>query len=148
MENVIVYTDGACSGNPGPGGWAAILMPNGNRDDLEQHTGGSPQTTNNRMELTAALKALEALDAPTHVKLHTDSAYVSRAFNDGWLANWKQNGWRTSSKKPVKNKDLWEALDAQNERHDVEWVWVKGHADDTMNNYADSLAVTAMEDYK
>ncbi|MFO8232818.1 MAG: ribonuclease HI [Longimonas sp.] len=148
MNSVTVYTDGACSGNPGPGGWAAVLMPEGNRDDAEQYTGGSLQTTNNRMELTAALEALKVLDEPTAVKLHTDSAYVSRAFNDGWLDNWKQNGWRTSSKKPVKNKDLWQALDAQNERHNVEWIWVKGHADNTLNNYVDSLAVTAMEDYK
>ncbi|PEN06596.1 ribonuclease HI [Longimonas halophila] len=148
MDTVIVYTDGACSGNPGPGGWGALLMPEGDRDDATQLTGGAPQTTNNRMELTAALKALESLDEPTTVKLHTDSAYVSRAFNDGWLANWKQNGWRTSSKKPVKNKDLWQALDAQNERHDVKWIWVKGHADNVHNNYVDSLAVTAMEDYK
>jgi ribonuclease HI len=148
MDTVIVYTDGACSGNPGPGGWGALLMPEGDRDDATQLTGGAPQTTNNRMELTAALKALESLNEPTTVELHTDSAYVSRAFNDGWLANWKQNGWRTSSKKPVKNKDLWQALDTQNERHDVKWVWVKGHADNTLNNYVDSLAVTAMEDYK
>ena len=148
MDTVTVYTDGACSGNPGPGGWAAILMPDGDRNDAEQYTGGASQTTNNRMELTAALEALKSLNDPATVKLHTDSAYVSRAFNDGWLANWKRNGWRTSSKKPVKNKDLWQALDAQNERHKVEWIWVKGHADDALNNYADSLAVTAMEDYK
>lgn len=148
MDTVIVYTDGACSGNPGPGGWAALLMPEDDETDVDQHTGGDPQTTNNRMELMAALKALESLEEPTHVQLHTDSAYLSRAFNDGWLDNWKQNGWRTSSKKPVKNKDLWQALDAQNERHQVEWIWVKGHADNKFNNYADSLAVTAMEDYK
>ena len=148
MDTVTIYTDGACSGNPGPGGWGAIVIPEGNREQSEHLTGGARQTTNNRMELTAAIKGLEALPTPTKVTLYTDSAYVSRAFNDGWLDNWKRNGWRTSSKKPVKNKDLWQALDAQNERHEVKWVWVKGHADNELNNLADTLAVRAMEDYK
>jgi ribonuclease HI len=147
MKTVTIYTDGACSGNPGPGGWAAIVIPDQGRD-AEKLTGGEPHTTNNRMELTAAIEGLKSLDEPRSVKLHTDSSYVSRAFNDGWIENWKKNGWRTSSKKPVKNKELWQALDAQNDRHDVEWIWVKGHADNELNNLADALAVDAMEQYK
>ena len=131
-----IYTDGACSGNPGPGGWAAIVIDG---EDVNQLTGGEKHTTNNRMELTAAIEGLKSLDEPNSVKLYTDSSYVSRAFNDGWIQN---------SKKPVKNKELWQALDAQNDRHDVEWIWVKGHADNELNNLADALAVDAMEQYK
>lgn len=145
MNNVTIYTDGACSGNPGPGGWAAIII---NGDDAKTLTGGAPQTTNNRMELTAALEALRALDEPARVELHTDSAYLSRAFNDSWLEKWQQNGWKTSSKKPVKNKTLWQELLKMNDRHDIEWIWVKGHADNELNNMADELAVAAMEPYK
>ena len=141
---VTIYTDGACSGNPGPGGWAAIVMG----ETTQQLTGGERHTTNNRMELTAAIEGLRALDESSTVKLHTDSAYVSRAFNDGWIENWQNNGWRTSSKKPVENQELWKALLEQNERHDVEWIWVKGHADNELNNLADALAVDAMEQYK
>jgi len=115
---------------------------------VNQLTGGERQTTNNRMELTAAIEGLASLSDATAVKLHTDSAYVSRAFNEGWIENWKKNGWKTSSKKPVKNKELWEKLDAQNARHDVEWIWVKGHADNELNNLADALAVDAMNQYK
>mgnify|MGYP002760588377 CR=1 FL=1 len=132
---VTIYTDGSCSGNPGPGGWAAIVMG----ETTEQLTGNEAHTTNNRMELTAALEALRSLDEPATVKLHTDSAYVSRAFNDGWI---------TSSNKPVENQELWKALVEQDERHDVSWIWVKGHADNELNNLADALAVDAMEQVK
>lgn len=145
MKDVTIYTDGACSGNPGPGGWAAILIAD---DDSDRITGGEHHTTNNRMELTAALEALKALDAPAHVKLHTDSAYLSNAFNQGWLDSWQDNDWQTSSNDPVKNQQLWKALLEQADRHDVEWVWVKGHADNELNNMADELAVAAMEQYK
>lgn len=144
MDSVTIYTDGACSGNPGPGGWAAIVI---HGDDAETLTGGAPHTTNNQMELTAAIEALQTLDAPSRVELHTDSAYLSRAFNDSWIAKWQKNGWRTSSKKPVKNKELWQKLVALDEHHDVEWIWVKGHADNELNNLADELAVAAMEPY-
>ena len=144
MQEVTIYTDGACSGNPGPGGWAAILIYG---DDADQLTGGEPHTTNNRMELTAALEALRALEQPAKVELHTDSSYLARAFNDSWIKKWQRNGWKTSSKKPVKNKELWEALVEMNERHSVEWIWVKGHADNELNNLADELAVAAMEPY-
>jgi len=147
MKDVTIYTDGACSGNPGPGGWAAILIPENNRD-AEKRTGGEPHTTNNRMELTAALEALRALDEPASVTLHTDSAYLSNAFNEGWLDSWQENDWQTSSNDDVKNKGLWQALLQEADRHDVEWVWVKGHADNELNNKADELAVAAMEGFK
>jgi ribonuclease HI len=145
MKDVTIYTDGACSGNPGPGGWAAIIIDG---DDSERLTGGEPHTTNNRMELTAALEALKALDAPSSVKLHTDSAYLSNAFNQGWLDSWQENDWQTSSNDPVKNQELWKDLLDEADRHDVEWVWVKGHADNELNNMADELAVAAMEPFK
>ena len=147
MKDVTIYTDGACSGNPGPGGWAAILIPENNRD-AEKRTGGEPHTTNNRMELTAALEALQALDEPASVTLHTDSAYLSNAFNEGWLDSWQENDWQTSSNDDVKNKGLWQALLQEADRHNVEWVWVKGHADNELNNKADELAVAAMEEFK
>jgi len=147
MKDVTIYTDGACSGNPGPGGWAAILIPENDRD-AERLTGGENYTTNNRMELTAALEALRALDTPASVTLHTDSAYLSNAFNRGWLDSWQENDWQTSSNDDVKNKGLWQELLKEAERHDVEWVWVKGHADNELNNMADELAVAAMEQYK
>jgi len=145
MTDVTIYTDGACSGNPGPGGWAAILIAG---DDAERLTGGESHTTNNRMELRAALEALRSLNAPASVVLHTDSAYLSNAFNKGWLDSWQDNGWQTSSNNDVKNKALWQALLDEADRHDVEWVWVKGHADNELNNMADELAVAAMEQYK
>ena len=141
---VTIYTDGSCSGNPGPGGWAAIVMG----ETTEQLTGNEGHPTNNRMELTAALEALRSLDAPSRVELHTDSAYVSRAFNEGWIDNWQSNGWKTSSKKPVENQELWKALVEQDDRHDVSWIWVKGHANNELNNLADALAVDAMEQVK
>lgn len=147
METFTIYTDGACSGNPGPGGWAAIIIREDD-NNTQRLKGGAPQTTNNRMELTAALKALRALDDPSHVKLYTDSSYLSRAFNESWLDKWQDNGWKTSSKKPVKNKELWQDLLEMDERHTIEWNWVKGHADNELNNLADELAVAAMEPYK
>ncbi len=141
MKHVIIYTDGACSGNPGPGGWAAILKFGPHEKTI---CGREDETTNNRMELTAALKALEILKEPVRASVHTDSAYLSNAFNKGWIDNWQTNGWRTSSKKPVENQDLWVAiLDAVN-RHEVSWIKVKGHADDELNNRVDRLAVDAM----
>jgi len=145
MTDVTIYTDGACSGNPGPGGWGAILVEG---DDTRTLTGGEPHTTNNRMELTAALEALRALDHPAQVTVYTDSAYLSNAFNKGWLDNWQNNDWQTASNDDVQNKDLWQALLKQTSRHDVQWEWVKGHADNELNNVADELAVAAIEQYK
>lgn len=141
MKHVIIYTDGACSGNPGPGGWAAVLRYGSHERVL---TGAAPETTNNRMELTAALEALRALKEPCRVSLHTDSAYLEKAFNESWLENWQRRGWRTASKKPVENRDLWEALLEQANRHRVAWIKVKGHADNPLNNRVDALAVEAM----
>jgi ribonuclease HI len=145
VKEVIVYTDGACSGNPGPGGWAALLRYGGHQKVV---SGGEPMSTNNRMELTAALEALRALTQPCRVRLHTDSAYLHNAFTRGWLDKWRRNGWRTSSKKPVENQDLWEALVDVGSRHEVTWVKVRGHANDELNNLVDELAVAAMEKYK
>lgn len=145
MKRVTIYTDGACSGNPGPGGWAAILEHQGREREL---TGGEALTTNNRMELTAAAEALKVLREPCAVELHTDSAYLQRAFTEGWVNRWQRNGWKTSSKKPVENQDLWQELIRQAARHRIRWVKVKGHADDELNNRADRLAVAAMEPFK
>lgn len=142
---MIIYTDGACSGNPGPGGWAAILRHNGHEKEI---SGGAALTTNNRMELTAAAEALKALREPCSVELHTDSAYLHRAFTERWVDRWQRNGWKTASKKPVENQDLWQELVELNERHQVKWVKVKGHADDELNNRADRLAVEAMAPFK
>lgn len=148
MRNVTIYTDGACSGNPGPGGWAALIIPEEDPDDAQKLTGGKSYTTNNRMELRAALEALKALQSPSNVTLHTDSAYLSNAFNEGWIDNWRENDWQTASNDDVKNKGLWKALLDETRRHKVDWVWVKGHADNELNNMADELAVAAMEAYK
>jgi ribonuclease HI len=137
---VSIWTDGACSGNPGPGGWGAILRYGGHEKALK---GGEKLTTNNRMELTAAIMALKSLNRPCEVVLHTDSQYL-RGGVAGWIESWKSNGWRTAAKKPVKNEDLWRALDAAVEPHIVEWRWVKGHADDEMNERADKLARQGM----
>jgi ribonuclease HI len=139
-KRVAIWTDGACSGNPGPGGWGAILTFNGVEKEF---CGGEPQTTNNRMELLAAISALEALTRPCAVDLHTDSQYVWQGVT-GWVHNWKRNGWRTADKKPVKNDDLWKRLDEAASRHDVDWHWVKGHAGDPMNERADALARAGM----
>ena len=145
VKEVIIYTDGACSGNPGPGGWAALLLHGRHEKVL---TGGAPQTTNNRMELQAAIEGLRALTQPCRVEIHTDSAYLQRAFTQGWIKNWQRNGWRTSSKKPVENQDQWKELIELAEKHDVKWVKVKGHADNDLNNRVDGLAVAALEAYR
>lgn len=142
MKNVTIYTDGACSGNPGPGGWAAVLQYGSYEREL---SGGEPNTTNNRMEMQAAIEALSALKEPCRVTLHTDSAYLLRAFTEGWIDRWQRNGWKTASKKPVENQDLWQQLLRLTACHDVRWVKVKGHADDALNNRVDRLAVAAIE---
>jgi ribonuclease HI len=143
-RRVAVYTDGACSGNPGPGGWGAILVYGGKRKEL---CGGEQLTTNNRMELTAACAALEALTRPCAVDLYTDSQYVKGGIT-GWIFGWKKNGWKTSDKKPVKNADLWQRLEEARARHSVEWHWVKGHAGHDMNERADELARQGMAPFK
>ena len=139
-RRVAIWTDGACSGNPGPGGWGAILTYNGAEKEL---SGGEPVTTNNRMELLAAISALEALTRPCAVDLHTDSQYLRQGVT-AWMHNWKRNGWRTADKKPVKNEDLWKRLDEAGNRHDIAWHWVQGHAGDDMNERADALARLGM----
>ncbi|MBO6719015.1 MAG: ribonuclease HI [Rhizobiaceae bacterium] len=144
MKTVEIFTDGACSGNPGPGGWGAILRYNGTVRELK---GGEAETTNNRMELKAAIRALEALKEPCRVELYTDSSYVKDGIS-GWIHGWKRNGWKTAAKKPVKNAELWQELEAQTARHDVHWHWVKGHAGHPENERADELAREGMADYK
>jgi ribonuclease HI len=144
VQDVTIYTDGGCNPNPGPGGWAALLLFEDEEDVAgrrkeQRLKDGARDSTNNRMELTAALKALEALDAPAHVELHTDSRYLANAFNQGWLDSWQDNGWKTSSNTPVKNKDLWQKLLAAVEEHEVEWTWVKGHAGDPLNELVDDM---------
>jgi len=144
MSRVNIWTDGACSGNPGPGGWGAILTYGDTEKEL---SGAEAATTNNRMELMAAISALEALKRQTKATLHTDSKYVMDGVTK-WIHGWKKNGWKTADKKPVKNEDLWKRLDAANASHDVTWKWVKGHADDVMNNRADELARNAIQTLK
>ena len=140
-EPVIIYTDGACKGNPGPGGWGALLR----RGAVEKELfGGEALTTNNRMELTAVIEALTALKQPCEVALYTDSQYVRQGIMT-WIHNWKKNGWKTSDRKPVKNADLWQALDRLAAKHDVVWHWVKGHADNPGNQRADELANRGVE---
>jgi len=139
-DQVIIYTDGACSGNPGPGGWGAVLMFGEHKKEL---SGSAADTTNNRMELLAAIQALSALKKPCMVDLYSDSAYLINAFAKGWLAAWQQNGWRKSDKKPVENQDLWEQLVVLTNKHSVNFVKVKGHADNPYNNRCDELAVAA-----
>ncbi len=138
--HVIVYTDGACSGNPGPGGWGALLQWGGREKMI---SGGEPATTNNRMELRAVIEALHALKRPCRVSIHSDSALIVNAFTQGWVDNWLRRGWKKADKKPVENRDLWEELLNAMRPHDVEWVKVKGHADDERNNRVDRLAVEA-----
>jgi ribonuclease HI len=138
---VDIYTDGACSGNPGPGGWGAVLSYGANQKEL--HGGEPEQTTNNRMELMAAIRALEALTRPATVRLHTDSSYLRNGISS-WLPRWKRNGWKTADKQPVKNADLWQRLAAAAARHQVRWLWVKGHAGDPGNERADALANLGM----
>jgi ribonuclease HI len=141
MKEVIIYTDGACSGNPGPGGWAALLRF-GQVERVLQ--GAEDATTNNRMELTAAIEGLSALKEPCSVLLHSDSAYVVNAFNDQWIAGWIKRGWKKADKKPVENRDLWEKLVLLAKTHQVQWIKVKGHSDNALNNRVDVLAVEAM----
>lgn len=143
-DQVIVHTDGACSGNPGPGGWGAVLQYNGHIREL---SGGAAETTNNRMEMTAAIEALNSLKRPCTVELHTDSTYLKDGLTK-WIFNWKRNGWKTSDKKPVKNVELWQALDEAVQRHKIDWRWVKGHAGDEMNERADQLANVGMAPFK
>ena len=141
---IVIYTDGACSGNPGPGGWGAILMSGAHRKELK---GGEPATTNNRMELLAAINALEALKKPSEVELWTDSQYVRNGIS-AWIHGWKRNGWKTADKKPVKNAELWQRLDAARHRHDISLHWVKGHAGHPENERADELARMGMKPFK
>jgi ribonuclease HI len=143
-SNVVeIYTDGACSGNPGPGGWGAVVTYGGH--EMELHGGEAAPTTNNRMELMAAIQALESLSRPSVVRLHTDSSYVRNGITS-WLSSWKRNGWRTASKQAVKNEDLWRRLDEAASRHEVHWLWVKGHAGNPGNERADALANRGMEE--
>ena len=135
-KTIEIYTDGACRGNPGPGGWGVLLIAGRHRKTMH---GGEPETTNNRMELTAAIEALNVLKRPSKVILHTDSTYVMKGIQE-WMASWKKRGWKTSNKKPVKNQDLWIALDEAPARHDITWKWVKGHAGNDGNEEADALA--------
>ena len=146
---VEIFTDGACSGNPGPGGWGAILRANTAKGVTEKEiNGGDVLTTNNRMELTAAIEALAALKGGPHeVHIHTDSSYVKDGIS-GWIHGWKKNGWRTAARKPVKNAELWQALDSAAQRHRIEWHWVKGHAGHPDNERADELARQGMEPFK
>lgn len=140
MKQVRAFTDGACSGNPGPGGWGAVLQFGDHERELH---GGARDTTNNRMELTAAIEALKALSEPCEVSLTTDSTYVKDGITQ-WLTNWKRNGWKTAAKKPVKNQDLWQALDHESARHEIDWCWVKGHSGHPENERADRLANLGM----
>lgn len=143
-RSVTIYTDGACSGNPGPGGWGAVLIYNTHRKEL---SGGETPTTNNRMELMAAISALEALKGSCTVDLHTDSNYL-RGGITGWIRQWKRNGWKTAARKPVKNVDLWQRLDQACARHNIRWHWVKGHSGHPENERADELARAGMVPYR
>jgi len=139
-DRVEIYTDGACSGNPGPGGWGSVLLFREHRREI---SGGESETTNNRMELMAVIRSLESLKRPCPVTVHTDSAYVMRGVTE-WLRDWKRRGWRTASRKPVKNVDLWQRLEAAMHEHDVRWKWVKGHSGVDGNERADALARAAI----
>jgi ribonuclease HI len=139
-DTVVIYTDGACSGNPGPGGWGSVMMYNGHRREL---SGGEKETTNNRMEMMAVIEALDALKRSCTITLHTDSVYVMKGMTE-WLEQWKRRGWKTAAKKPVKNVDLWQRLDQAIARHQVDWRWVKGHSGVPENERADELARLAI----
>ena len=145
MKTVTLYTDGACSGNPGPGGWGAILSYNGVEKEL---SGGDANTTNNRMELLAVISGLEALKEPCRVELYSDSKYVIDGLSKGWAASWRKNGWRKADKKPALNPDLWEKLLNLVEKHELSYHWVKGHADNPYNNRCDGLAVAESQKHK
>lgn len=144
MKQIEIYTDGACSGNPGPGGWGAILVYNGKEKEL---SGSEKETTNNRMELTAVIMALNALNQPCEVKLTTDSKYVCDAINKGWVYSWRKNSWKKSDKKPAQNVDLWKELLSLLEKHEVEFIWVKGHNGHKYNEICDALAVKEYQKY-
>ena len=143
-SEIKIWTDGACSGNPGPGGWGALMIAGDRRKEIYA---GEPDTTNNRMELMAAIEALNALKKASLVTLHTDSTYVKDGLTK-WIHGWKKNGWKTAAKKPVKNKDLWQALEAACARHEIKWVWVKGHAGDAGNERADELARLGVDEVR
>lgn len=149
MPKLYIYTDGACSGNPGPGGWGALLIAKSGEKLIKSRElcGGAAETTNNRMELTAAIEGLNALERPSEVTVVTDSAYVKDGISK-WMHGWKRNGWKTAAKKPVKNEELWKALDEAQARHQVSWTWVKGHAGHVENEMADGLANRGMEPFK
>ena len=142
MEEIKIYTDGACSGNPGPGGWGAILMYKDNKKEI---SGSNPNTTNNIMEMTAVIEALKLLKYPCVVKLYSDSAYVVNAFEKGWIYNWRKNNWKTADKKPVKNQELWEELYSLSQTHKINFIKVKGHSDNEYNNRCDELARNAIK---
>ena len=142
MEEVIIYTDGACAGNPGPGGWGSILMY---KNEKKEISGGNKDTTNNIMEITAVIEALKLLKFPCSVKIYSDSSYVVNCFKQGWIYNWKKNGWKTASKEPVKNKELWEELYHFTTIHKIEFIKVKGHSDNIYNNRCDELARNAIK---
>ena len=141
MDEIDIFTDGACSGNPGPGGWGALLRAGGQEKEI---WGGEPVTTNNRMELLAVIRALNSLKRPVKVRLHTDSQYVQKGISE-WIHGWKARGWKTAAKAPVKNVDLWQALDAAAQPHQVSWIWVRGHAGHAENERADALARRGVE---
>ena len=149
MPSLFAYTDGACSGNPGPGGWGVLLLAREGEEVVKERTlcGGEPATTNNRMELMAAIMALETLSRASDLTIITDSAYVKNGVT-GWIHGWKRNGWKTADKKPVKNVELWQRLEAAQARHTVRWEWIKGHAGHTENERADALAREGMAPYK
>ena len=144
MKKVTLYTDGACSGNPGPGGWACVLIYGEHEKEL---SGGAAETTNNRMEMTAALEGLKILKRPCKVEFYTDSNYLKDGVTQ-WLAGWKKRGWKTAAKQPVKNQDIWEQLDQVIQTHQIEWHWVKGHAGDEYNERCDELAREALEEFR
>lgn len=142
MDNIIIYTDGACSGNPGKGGWGAILIYG---DVKKEISGSDKDTTNNKMELTAPIEALKLLKRPCNVKIYSDSNYLIKAFNEGWIYKWQKNGWKTSTKQDVKNRDLWEKIYEYTLIHKIEWIKVKGHSDNEFNNRCDEMAVEAIK---
>jgi ribonuclease HI len=142
VDKVIIYTDGACSGNPGPGGWGAILMFNEHKKEI---SGGNKDTTNNIMEITGVIEGLKALKRPCEVEIYSDSAYVVNTFQKGWIENWQKNDWKTSNRQPVKNKELWEELYQLMQVHKVEFIKVKGHSDNEYNNKCDELARNAID---
>lgn len=147
MDKVIIYSDGGCSPNPGKGGWAAVLISKTHNIEKKIY-GGQPDSTNNRMELTAAIKALESLKRPCSVEFYTDSQYLRKAFAENWLEKWQKNNWRTSQKKPVLNQDLWETLIALSKIHEIEWKWVKGHSNNKYNEICDQLVQKGRNEMK